>query len=189
MPDGQKNNIIFICGQKGSGKTYLAANMARSLHSIGRRVICVAPMAGFALPGSPIIKTAEIGLYHKYKNASIVVNPTDDNIALTAFRYALTVGDLCLFVDEIDLYFSPFKPDDNLLRIVRYGRHFNLSLVAISQRPASVCKDLIAQADYKIFFRTTEPNDLAYLKKWSGIDPGRLQSLADRKKIVLTTKN
>ena len=186
MPVEQKNNIAFICGQKGCGKTFLAANLARSLHDAGRRVICVAPMAGFALPGSPVVRTGELGLYYRYRSASVLVEPSEDRVAEVAFQYAQAVGNLCLFVDEIDMYFSPFQPNEDLLRIVRYGRHCNLSIVGISQRPASVCKDLIAQADYKVFFRTTEPNDLAYIRKWTGIEPDQLQALKNRQKIILT---
>jgi len=186
LPVDQKNNIAFICGQKGCGKTFLAARLALSLYNAGRRVVCVAPMAGFKLPGCPVVRSSDIGFYYRYGAASLIVEPTEDRIAEVAFKYALDVGSLCLFVDEIDNYFSPHNPNPDLLRIIRYGRHFNLSLVGISQRPASVCKDLIAQADYKVIFRASEPNDLAYIRKWAGIEPERLQSLKKYQKIVLT---
>lgn len=189
---GRQNKIIVILGRKGCGKTTLAMKLAKRIHFESKdRVVCVAPMGGFQLAGSPVIRSDDLNAYESLAGRSFLVLPDCNETAENAFEFCWTaqeknpVKDLWLFVDEIDLYFSFRQPDPFLTRIVRYGRHARINLVAISQRPANIHNDLLAQADEKIIFNTNEPNDLVYLKKYAGCEPAELQQLPKFKYIRL----
>ena len=177
-----QNSIVFICGRKGCGKTTLASKMTRRLCRDGRRVLVVAPMGGFSVLGSPVIRDNDLARFAALKGRSALVLPESDDLARTAFAFAWQSqlersSPLWLIVDEIDLYFGWRDPDPSLRDVVRYGRHRHINLIGISQRPANVHNDLLAQADRRIIFQTIEPNDLAYLKKYIGLDPELAQAL------------
>lgn len=166
-----QNVIMFVTGRKGSGKTTFAAAMARSLYLDGHRVIILDPMNGFDLPGSPRVSAVADLPTDRIVGRSFLAMPgTDGRLPAAVFLYAYTCGNLTLVVDEVDLYLPHGGPDDNLLNIIRYGRHRGLNLIAISQRPANVVRDLTAQSDYIVMFQTSEPRDLDYLAGRIGKD-------------------
>lgn len=179
-----RNFIITIFGQKHTGKTFLANGLFRLLHDAGRRVMVVAPAGGFSCPGVPVNRTGSLSFYRNLSGRSCIVEPENDYTVATCIKFCYEVGGLWLIVDEIDNYLPPQGYDLDLMRIVRYGRHRNLNLVGICQRPASVNKSLIAQADVKIFFRTVEPNDLLYIRKLTALDPDKIRALPDRRYLI-----
>jgi hypothetical protein len=176
-----QNVITFICGRKGTGKTTIANKLAQKAF-LSRRVIVIAPMKGFFLRGVPKYSDFtdhEAGLL---RGRSLILEPQDDGAALNLINFTWLTQEnasapLWLFIDEVDLYLSWQNPDPVLLKIIRYGRHRRISLVGVTQRPANVHKDLVAQADVKILFNTAEPNDLAYLRKYANVEPAVLQAL------------
>jgi SpoVK/Ycf46/Vps4 family AAA+-type ATPase len=178
------NLILWLSGRKHCGKTYLAARIARRLYDNGRRVLCVSPMGGFDLPGAPLLLDDRPQSWADLNGRSAVVLPESDAMARDAFLFAWEAGNLWLFVDEIDMYLDPFDPDENLMKVIRYGRHKGISLCGICQRPAAVRKDLLAQADLVLLFQTVEPNDLRYLKAFVGADPQVLSALPERRYLV-----
>lgn len=157
-----QNRIIFITGRKGSGKSTYANKAAAALVAKGERVLVVDPMACFTLPGVPVF--ADPRQLSSVKFSSAILRADDDNAAVAAFVYAWHCGNIWLIVDEVDLYCSPYNSDPTLKRIVRYGRHKAINLIAISQRPANVARDVTAQADAIVIFSTTENRDLDYLR-------------------------
>jgi SpoVK/Ycf46/Vps4 family AAA+-type ATPase len=163
-----QNRIVFITGGKGSGKTTLADKIAKHLYYTKQRVIVVAPMGGFDLPGVPIVRNVQQLGSPEIKDRSFIVLPESDRLAEMAFLYAWTAGNCWLFVDEIDLYMNHMNADENLRKIIRYGRHRGVNLVAIAQRPANVHRDLTAQSDYIVIFSTVENRDVEYLAKRIG---------------------
>jgi len=164
------NKIIFITGRKGSGKTTLANRIANDYYLAGRRVICIAPMAGFDLSGAPTIFNRDELLSDKTDGRSFVLQPPDDMTALLGIEFGYRLGHTVIVVDEIDLYADCRAPHPLLLQIVRYGRHRAVSLIGISQRPANVVRDMTAQSDYIVMFQSTENRDLQYLADRIGSD-------------------
>lgn len=159
-----QNRIIFITGRKGSGKTTLANELARSAYYNRQRVIIVAPMGGFDLTGSPVIHQSTELLNNDIANRSIIAVPGSDvQLPRSVMLYAYESGNVTLFVDEVDIFCSAHFAEPALLNIIRYGRHRQVNLVAISQRPANVIRDLTAQSDFLVMFQSTELRDLEYL--------------------------
>lgn len=158
-----QNRIVFITGRKGTGKTTVANAIARQAYLSGRRVIVIAPMGGFDLPGAPTVYDKAGVLSDRTNGRSFVLNPSNDDDALLAVEYAYGIGNVLLVIDEIDLYADVRAPQPLIMQIIRYGRHRAVSLIGISQRPANVVRDMTAQADYMIMFQSTELRDVAYL--------------------------
>lgn len=183
MPAGTplNNRIILLFGQKGCGKTYLANKLCQALYQAGHRIICVAPSAGFNFIEGPIITQAYPGEYEKLAGRSVVVHPSNDIAAELAISFAWNLGRCTLVIDEIDLYCTPWDVYGDLLNIIKYGRHKEINLIGIAQRPANVNRSLTAQADVKIIFRITEPTDLKYLQKFCQVVPDSVRGLPDHK--------
>jgi len=180
-----RNNIVYITGRKGSGKTSLAHVLARRAYYSGARVVVVAPVGGISLPGAPVIRGSALpGVWGNLHGRSCVVIPEEDQVAEDAFSFCWHVQEkarapLLLVVDEVALYLPPARLSVPLMRVIRYGRHRSISLVTTSQRPASVHNDLIAQADQRCLFAQSEPNDCKYLRQYTGVDLEALASLPD----------
>lgn len=178
-----QNTIIFITGRKGCGKTTLAAKTARKLFMEGTRVLAVAPMGGFSLPGAAKVRGGDHTTLGNLRGRSAVVLPECDDDAERAFDFVWALQEdprepIWLFVDEVQLYLGPHKPNPSLMKIVTYGRHRRISFVGITMMPAMVHKSLPGQADIKIIFQTTEPNALDYLRRFAGVDPESVAALS-----------
>lgn len=177
----RKSNVVgVIFGRKQSGKSYLANQLAAFLHGEGRRILVVDPSASFNFCGR-VIRPVSVDALRDLGGRSAIVRPESDGQAFMLFEWAWYRGDLFLIVDDVELYFAPNQADPFLMRMVRYGRHRGISVVGISQRPAGLDKNLVAQADIRILFQLTEPNDLLYVRKWCNVAEDDLRSLPARK--------
>lgn len=187
------NRIIIICGRKGCGKTTMAHDIARRLYYDRRRFFFLSPHDEMALPGVPVIRSADRRRFELLDGRSALVVPENEDLAGYLFRFVWSLQEsqrprpLWLLVDEIDLWLSNHRPDPDLMKIVRYGRNRLISLVGIFQRCANVHNDLLAQSDDKIVFQVTIPSDLAYLQRFAGVDPDRIRALAQFEYVHLKT--
>lgn len=187
-----ENRVIAMFGQKGCGKTALAAEMVDRCYLAGVRVIAIAPVGlrGFfdrpVLQGVPVIRQADAGRFGRLAGRSCLVLPESDAAAEMAIQFAwesqaVRSKSAVLLIDEIHQYCDCRRPFAELVRIIRYARHRRLSIVGTSQRPAQVHKDFVGNADTVVCFRVVEPNDLRYISQATGLDPERLRSLPERK--------
>jgi len=135
-----------------------------------------APPSGTpVLPGSPTITTTAELLDPAFDTRSLVIIPgVDPSVAESCFQYVFACGNMVLLVDEVDLWLSHTRPSETLLSIIRYGRHRQIDLCAISQRPANVVRDLTAQADFIVMFQSTENRDVEYLAARIGRDSAEM---------------
>lgn len=84
------------------------------------------------------------------------------------FATACEMQNVVVVFDEIDMVCSPYGIDDNLNRIIQYGRHLNVGLIGASRRPANVHRNLTSQAMEIICFNIQEPRDLKYIADFCG---------------------
>ncbi len=81
-------------------------------------------------------------------------------------RTVIAHRDLCLIVDEVDMFDSTHLRDPDFLKIIHYGRHDHggrVDLVTTSRRPARISRDLRSQTDEWYLFRMTDSRDLAFI--------------------------
>lgn len=93
--------------------------------------------------------------------------------------YQLNRESLHLVCDEADSY-APQKARPDSARclgamedIVRRGRARGLGSTLISQRPASINKDVLTQCDCLFAMRVSHPRDVAPLVEWVNVDSSR----------------
>lgn len=86
------------------------------------------------------------------------------------FEVAFIVKNLMLVVEEIHNFGSANYMCTDLERIIRLGRHANISLVGISQRLYDMAPLMRNNCDAIVCFSLTAPGDLEYLSKipWIG---------------------
>lgn len=139
--------LVVVLGRRGSGKSNAGRIMARY----------------WAAPdGKPDrVLLIDRGTFHAGTStrADVVVPeppPLDEIIG----RYSLVV------VDEAHRWLDRQRvPDPTLIELVRTGRHAGLTLVLMSQRPASLSVEARELADKVFLFSLTGRNDLRWVKE------------------------
>lgn len=71
-------------------------------------------------------------------------------------------------VEELDIYCQNGRTCPEFFQIIRRGRHCNVELIGVSQRPHGFGRDLTSQAKEFYIFNTREPKDIQYLKEYFG---------------------
>lgn len=86
---------------------------------------------------------------------------------VSALAYA--VGNVTLFVDELDLYCSAQKCPEKLRMLAIQGRHRNVSLIGIAREPQNIPVAVRSQATDIVCFRYFDPRALDWFRQ-SGCD-------------------
>ena len=95
---------------------------------------------------------------------------------LDVLEMAWEVENTLVVIEETSFLCSPTYLPPQLARLVRYGRHREISQLYIARRPSEIHRDLTAQSDAIVTFQQKETRDLAYLQA-SGFDPARVVGL------------
>lgn len=159
--------ITLIFGKRGSGKTLLARNMIRDR----RRLLIYDTIGeytdGVIIEDLPALKEFWGKVYRG--NFRIIYQPVDpesdfDDIC----RLVYECEDLTFLIEELDRYSKPLTLSLPFKEIIQRGRHHNIELIGITQRPHGVDKLLTSQAKQMYIFNTTEPRDVDYFKDTIG---------------------
>ncbi len=95
-------------------------------------------------------------------------------------RLVYEKGNLCYVVEEVDIFCSPAFIPKSLARIIRYGRHQNISWIFISRRPYDVNRLITSQANRILTFQQTEPRDLDYISRYTSFEMEKeIQTLSE----------
>lgn len=78
-------------------------------------------------------------------------------------KLAGSVENVCLIVEEVDTYATPNVIPFELKRLLKVGRHFGVSMLFVSRRPAEIHRLITSQSQRFICFRMIEPNDVRYM--------------------------
>jgi hypothetical protein len=169
------NRITLILGQTGSGKTTLAKKLTET-----EPRLLILDHTNLEYRNGIILKSlSDLTDYTKKMQPEkfrLILRFSDDDEVAAALEYAWELGDLTVLAEEVDTICSPYQIDEALEKMVKYGRHRNIQLVAVSRRPAEVNRLLSAMAGEIISFRQTEAVDLEYLKK-RGFNDEELRNL------------
>lgn len=109
----------------------------------------------------------------------------DDDEVSAALAFVWEHGNCTLLCEEVDTLCNPSWIDEHLQKIVKYGRHRNISLVAISRRLPEVSRMLSSQANCIITFAQAEGIDLGALKT-RGFDLSEIAKLEPHQYLTKT---
>ena len=87
----------------------------------------------------------------------------------------IVVDEADLYVAQADAYRRPLPP---LHGLIRRRRHAGVSLLLLTQRPATIARSAWSLADEIIVCCITEPRDLAEIRKLPGVTSEDIDSIA-----------
>ena len=87
------------------------------------------------------------------------------------------IGDCIYICEEFHLFCNYQHISPALDQLIRFGRHWNVSLIGISQRLVDYPKILTSMIDLLVMFKTTETRDLDALRKLSYVGESGVQKL------------
>lgn len=151
-------DTITVCGQKGTGKTYLE----KELLPLYKEVFVFDPLSEFE----------EFPHY---------VPKTDSPMELDKIAAGIWERWNCLLVvSEAELY-MPVNQNlpPNIFKIAARGRHRNIGMIADTRRIANLNKTVFGLSEWCFIFRHFSPTDLDYLGKFLPADVKQLKGLDD----------
>lgn len=151
-----QREVILILGQTGSGKTTIAKQL---IHEYNRLLLIDADFREFPIK---YFETIDRSLdYFERENPPyfrVGFTPLSAEYPII-FDLAQALKNLMLVLEEADR----FSYDDEYDEIVSRGRHYGISLMALSLYPYKLPPALRRQATRLITFYHHEPNDLDYI--------------------------
>jgi len=172
------NTILCIFGRKGSGKSFLAKQCLDDWD----RVLILDLMAEY--PGDVRTWTLEEAREElirlcgreRWKLSATGLAPYE---SLALLDLAREIPGLLVVVEEAGTLCSPSDLPPELAELVYRGRHYGVSLLVLSQRPATVHRGVTSQADLVVAFRQHEQRDIAYLRSLFGDSAEELRYLEE----------
>lgn len=160
-----EKKIIIIFGKRGKGKTYLARKLVASE---GRLLIfdtlCHDYTDGVVFETERWFEFCQFWKQTYRSNFRLIyrpLNPAEEIERIADLVYSL--GDMTFLVEEIDCYCTAHEISESFAHIIQRGRHKNITLIGITQRPYGIHRLLTSQAKEIYVFGTNEPRDRDYL--------------------------
>lgn len=162
--NGVRPILILILGQRGNGKSTLAAAL----------------MPGLAPPEETVLidpqGTLAVKLQIPRENPAINDTAVEEVLAPYLAEAEQTgIGRFFAF-DEFDLYCTPVGylggRDGSIYKLINVARGWGCGTLAICRGSSQVAKNYIANADLLFVGRTNEPNAIKYLRELFGNTSG-----------------
>lgn len=184
LPEHERKNwIASIFGRKGSGKSYLAKEIARE----EPRVIAIDNVGEY--DGMHVVEGFEecvraLVAAEKYATFKLAFRTKSIAADLALINLVAKMVKVTLIVEETSKYVSHSYLPEEIEQLVRYGRHQAVNQVYLARRPSEIHRDLTAQSDSITTFVQHEPRDIRYLESFMGQEAYRAPSLAQYQALV-----
>jgi len=162
------SQITIVFGKRGSGKTVKARNEVRG-HD---RVLFYDTLGhdytdGVVLESLPELKDFWLRVYRgSFRIVYRPVDPQEDFAEVCGLVYA--AGDMAFVVEEVDMFFRGDVTCSEFRHIIQRGRHQEIELIGVTQRPKGFGRLLTSQVETFYMFKTSEPVDLDYFRERVG---------------------
>lgn len=178
--------IHAILGHKGSGKSRLA----RAIIAPSKKLVVIDTLGEHAALAERVtVEQLTTALAAKPEAYRFSIRPVDYSEVEWMERVAAARPGCCIFIDEIDFWYTDCRAviGPGLNALVRYGRHYDQSVVAVARRPADMSRTVTSQATLWCF-PMMEPRDRAYVQQFSSLDPGTLRVIEERGEHIIRTE-
>ncbi len=164
-----EKKITLIFGKRGSGKSYLANTLVES----EQRLVIFDTLSEYTEGVVFEDKEKFIEFWRKiYQHPyRLIYRPLKPDAEIEDIAESIyLLGNVCFLVEEIDCYCTAYQISESFSHVVQRGRHKNISLIGITQRPYGIHRLLTSQAKEIYIFNTNEPRDRDYLRTLLGQD-------------------
>tara|TARA_R110000751_G_scaffold307001_1_gene427023 strand:+ start:253 stop:1005 length:753 start_codon:yes stop_codon:yes gene_type:complete len=163
---------ITIVGASGSGKSYLANEIMKSLHGVSVWVYDF----NFQFHSSKAIVFNDLDklleVYDTAKRGHYILQP-HDNSEETFKRFnaeAFKRGNLVLVEDEVHTWLSKQRVIKEFNQVILSGRPRGISVISISSRPASLPNNVLSNSKHVFAFKLNLESDIKFLEGFLGSD-------------------
>ncbi|KKN33908.1 hypothetical protein LCGC14_0799010 [marine sediment metagenome] len=152
------NQIVFLEGKKGKGKTLAAVAIVKQLRDLfGKHVVCIGSRLGLTEAFGEHTFLDERRFIEELDKIRLISKDTDDAQVQTAVEGALAslgidIMDATLVFDEAYKLFDARTPSDKLVRVFGYfmaqSRHYNITIVLVAPNRDMIDKRVRRQIDW-----------------------------------------
>jgi len=162
-----ERKVELIFGKRGSGKTFLNQKLTEKTPRL-----LIFDTLGEYSQGVVVNDVKELAdFWQRYHNKKFRIiyrplKPVDEIETVAGLVWSC--GNMTFTVEEIDCFCGPLSIGDNFAQIIQRGRHKNIELIGVTQRPFGINRLLTSQAKEIYVFNTNEPRDREYLRTLLG---------------------
>lgn len=168
------NNLTLILAKKGSGKTILGTALAfaneKPLFIISPNLHSIATFSHDSVFCSENLENLEFDFENikKTKSHTIFYLQRDDFEGVLSAL--MEFNSICIFIDELDFYTGNATQAENaFFKLINYGRHKQIDLIAIARRAQDIPKTLTSQMDSLFVGKQgLDINDKKYISAFVG---------------------
>jgi hypothetical protein len=174
----QQNNqaqVKLIFGRRGSGKSTLLEHLTSKIE----RLITIDPMSQHS-DGVIFTDLNELKNYlvkHGERKFRVIYYPLSEQETEQLLKFAILLENCSVAIEEIDLYCSASSILPNFNYVLRRGRHHNINVFCVSQRPFGINRIVTSQAQVIYSFLQSEPRDVDYLRYIFGDGAEKVKTL------------
>ncbi len=160
-----EKKITLIFGKRGTGKSYLAAKLIQAESRLLIYDTLGEYMDGVVFDAEYAERFKEFWRHVYRGNFRLIYRPLNPEAEIDEIaELVYLLGDMMFLVEEVDCFCTSYQISDAFAHIVQRGRHKNISLIGVTQRPFGIHRLLTSQAKEIYIFGTNEPRDREYLK-------------------------
>lgn len=157
--------IELIFGKRGSGKSFLAKHRLKEFSRYLVFDTLGEYTAGVIFDNVPVLAAFWQKVYAG--NFRIIYQPLDPEGEFEQVcKLVWSCGNMAFLVEEIDCFCGNLSSslDLSFKSIIQRGRHKDITLLGVTQRPFNIARLITSQAKKMCIFNTTEPRDIDYFK-------------------------
>ena len=163
----KQRKITLVVGKTGYGKSFIVKDAINRLD----RVVIFDTLGEYNnyedFTVVTTLKDLHKELLQKYEDTymQIICRYTEQEQYETALAMCYMVGNLTVVIEEISNFSNAHALSPILEKIVRFGRHRDMSIIGITQRFSDIGLLLRNNLDMLVCFNLTAPNDINYLRE------------------------
>jgi len=163
---------VCIVGSKGSGKSYLANEIMKSLNGISVWVYDFNQQFHSSKAILCHDMDEMLAIYDSAKRGHYILQPhiNDENTFRKFCSEGFRRGNLVLIMDEIHTWLTKTKQMKEFNQIILSGRPRGISCISISSRPASCPNNVLSNAKHVFAFKLNLESDVKFLEGYLGHD-------------------